>query len=178
MIKTYGVKGYMEWTALIKVGRANFQVPFTGGTKQGYGMAPATYTCREKVFQKVLENSDYFKSGKIFLVSQVGEEEDNPTEKEGKGTKESGKKQGEGEPATPTTPVPENPGEPEPAAKTEMPEKKADAAETVTTVKVTDRAEAKQYLMDTFGLSAGSLRTRSEIERVGRAHGVVFEGLE
>lgn len=33
MIKTYGVKGYMEWTALIKVGRANFQVPFTGGTK-------------------------------------------------------------------------------------------------------------------------------------------------
>lgn len=165
MIKTYGVKGYMEWTALIKVGRANIQVPFTGGTKSGYGLSPATYTCREKVFQKVLENSDYFKSGKIYLVSQIEESGD---------AKESERSNAPA-PASEKSKVSESS---ESSGSSEKAGKKDDTIDTVTTVKVSDRAEAKQYLMDTFGLSAGSLRTKSEIERVGKAHGVVFEGLE
>lgn len=159
MIKTYGVKGYMEWTALIKVGRVNFQVPFTGGAKSGYGMTPATYTCREKVFQKVLENSDYFKSGKIFLVRSVEEEAD-----------KTHSAHPEGREVVPTP-------DPSPREGSDTTGKGA-ASDDVTTVKVSDRAEAKQYLMDTFGLSAGSLRTKGEIERVGKAHGVLFEGLE
>lgn len=150
MIKTYGARGMAEWVALIRVGRAAIQVPFTGGTKAGYTMTPATYKTSSPVFQQIIEDSDYFKSGKIFLMKKVVTDEDTQ----------------------------------EVAAKTEKP--KAEAAAPVSSgqekelekISVSDRGEAKAYLMEHFNLSAGTLRTKADIERYGKAHGVEFVGLE
>lgn len=71
LIKTYGAKGFMEWKPQIKVGHAIFNFTFSGGTLTGYGVTPALYTTDNKVYQAVIENSDYFKQGKIILVRQV-----------------------------------------------------------------------------------------------------------
>lgn len=152
MIKTYGVKGLMEWVALIKVGRANIQVPFTGGTKSGYGMTPATYTCKEKVFQTILENSDYFKRGKIYLVK----EEEDPTERKKAAEEERGKRKEERE---------------------VLPDDGESKATSVQTVKVSDVDTARGYLMEHFGLAARNLRSKEAVLTQGRAHGVEFEGL-
>lgn len=73
--KTYGVKGLMEWQALIKVGKATLHVPFTGGTLTGYGVTPAMFTTSNVFYQKMIENSDYFHSGKIKLLRTLGTEE-------------------------------------------------------------------------------------------------------
>lgn len=154
MIKTYGAKGLMEWVALIQVGRATIQVPFTGGTKSGLDMSPATYTCRSEVFQQVIENSDYFKSGKIVLLRQTATPEDEKKEAATKAKKTD-------EPQKPT--------------QTTDTEESATQLEKVT---VSDRGEAKAYLMEHFNLSAGTLRTKADIERYGKAHGVEFVGLE
>lgn len=81
MTKIYGVKGLMEWQALIKVGKATLHVPFTGGTLTGYGVTPATFTTSNVFYQKMIEDSDYFRSGKIALLRTLGTE-DKPLEAE------------------------------------------------------------------------------------------------
>lgn len=78
-LKTYGAPGLMEWQAQIKVGKATFNFCFSGGTLTGYGVTPALYATKNKVYQAIIENSDYFKNGKITLVRELpieGEEAD------------------------------------------------------------------------------------------------------
>ncbi len=72
--KVYGVKGMMEWHALIPVGKNMLNVKFTGGTLTGYGVTPAKFITANAVVQKMIENSDAFKRGKIKLL-RVYEEE-------------------------------------------------------------------------------------------------------
>lgn len=68
MKKTYGVSGMMEWHALIPAGRATVRVPFTGGTVTGYGVSPATFSTENKDVMRLIEDSHYYKSGRIFLL--------------------------------------------------------------------------------------------------------------
>lgn len=75
IIKTYGVINLMEWVAVIRVGKAKFTFPFSGGTLTGYGVTPALYTTDNPVFQKVIEGSNYFKDGKIKLIRSIGDDE-------------------------------------------------------------------------------------------------------
>ena len=56
--KTYGIKGLMEWVALIRV----------GGSMSAFGVVPATYTTSDKVMQHIIEKSDYYAKGKITLI--------------------------------------------------------------------------------------------------------------
>ncbi|MBO7280546.1 MAG: hypothetical protein J6V00_05205 [Bacteroidaceae bacterium] len=67
--KTYGVKGLIEWHALIPFGKSAMSVKFTGGTLSGYGISPAKFTTSDKIAQSVIENSALFKSGKIMLMA-------------------------------------------------------------------------------------------------------------
>lgn len=66
--KTYGVKGMIEWHALIPFGKSMMSVKFTGGALTGYGISPAKFTTSDKITQNVIERSDLFKSGKIMLL--------------------------------------------------------------------------------------------------------------
>lgn len=70
-LKTYGAPGLMEWQAQIKVGKATFNFCFSGGTLTGYGVTPALYATKNKVYQAIIESSDYFKNGKITLVREL-----------------------------------------------------------------------------------------------------------
>lgn len=70
-LKIYGVKGLMEWQCVIASGGVKFHFSFTEGTITGYGVTPAKYRTSNPILQDVIENSDYFKSGKIFLVKTI-----------------------------------------------------------------------------------------------------------
>lgn len=67
-MKIYGVYGLMDWQPIIRVGRAKFCPLFTGGGATAYGQTPAKYATSNEVCQRIIENSDYFKSGHIKLL--------------------------------------------------------------------------------------------------------------
>lgn len=68
ILKIYGVKGLMEWQCVIKAGNTKFHFAFSEGTMTGYGVTPAKYSTSDPILQNVIEKSDYFKRGKIFIV--------------------------------------------------------------------------------------------------------------
>ena len=68
--KTYGVRGLMEWVCSIACGKAVLNVSFTGGTLTGYGVTPATYVTEDPMKQAIIENSSYFKNGRIKLLRE------------------------------------------------------------------------------------------------------------
>lgn len=74
LTKTYAVRGLMDWQAQIKVGKAVVSVPFTGGTLTGYGVTPALFTTGNPFIMAVIENSPYYKQGRIELYRTAGEE--------------------------------------------------------------------------------------------------------
>lgn len=163
MLKTYGTKNYMEWQALISVGKAKVSVPFTGGMLTGNGVTPATYTTSNKVLQKVIENSAYYKSGKIYLVRQIAEPESTPSPASvtaGKGTGSSSRQS-----------IPEHPETPE------SPDGAKEDADTPKQVEVSDLDAAKSYLMETFGVRASDLRSKAAIQSQAKAHGIELVGL-
>ncbi len=69
--KTYGVYGLMEWYCSIPCGGARVDIPFTGGTMSGHGTVPAQYTTEDPFVQVVIEHSDYFRRGRIVLISDI-----------------------------------------------------------------------------------------------------------
>ena len=153
--KTYGVSGLMDWTTQIKAGKATITVHFTGGALTAYGVTPATYSTSDAFFQRVIEGSAQFRSGKIALLSAMevggdkGAADATPT-----GAK------GRADDATPTGAV----------------RGEADAEE-ATAVEVPDRYDAVEYLKEHFpgnGYTATSLRTKTAFEAACRSCGVRF----
>lgn len=61
----YGVYGLSEWVALIPAGKARLRVSFAGGETSGYGRVPASFVTTDRSLAFLIENSDYFKSGRI-----------------------------------------------------------------------------------------------------------------
>lgn len=161
MKKTYGTKCYVEWQALIYVGKAKISIPFTGGAITGNGVSPATFTTNRPVLQKIIENSAQFKSGKIYLVRSIKEASDEeqkptaaaPTTSEAIG----GNRKPSETPAAPTNPT---------ASTTE-----------VKKVEVSDLDAAKEYLIETFGVAVRNLRSKNDILTQAKAHKVEFVGL-
>lgn len=158
MIKTYGTKSFMEWQALISVGKARVSVPFTGGTLSAGGISPATYTTNNKVLQKVIEGSTYFRSGKIYLVRQIAE-----PEKEEGGDRKKERERLQGSIASDLSDKTDKSGSVNSAS--------------VKQVEVSDLDAAKEYLMETFGLRASDLRSKVAILNAAKAHGVELVGL-
>lgn len=66
--KTYGVRNLVEWQANIPVGKGRLIVHFTGGSITAYGVTPAVFKTEDPIHQAIIENSGYFKSGRIFLM--------------------------------------------------------------------------------------------------------------
>lgn len=65
---TYGVYGMIEWQALIPAGRCGVRIHFTGGMVSAYGVTPATYVTSNPAVKKLIENSHYYRIGKIERV--------------------------------------------------------------------------------------------------------------
>lgn len=71
VLKIYGVRHLMEWQCVIIHNGVKFHFAFTDGATTGYGTTPARFRTSNPALQQVIENSNYFKSGKIFLERKI-----------------------------------------------------------------------------------------------------------
>lgn len=201
--KTYGVQGYMEWQALIRCGKATVTVHFSGGSLTGYGVTPAEFTTENPMTQAIIENSDYFKKGKIILMREVEGTGKFKEFVKGQHANEGNHKGGQ---AATASAIAETSLNPNGAPKTETPAADAtgtvadadenpsdevdvveggiDPAEgTVTAdgkriVEVTDIDDARDYLVDEYGIARSSLRSNVSVFRAAEEHNIVFKGIE
>lgn len=158
--KTYGVSGLMDWTTQIKAGKAMVTVHFTGGALTAYGVTPATYSTTDAFFQRVIEGSAQFRSGKIALLSEM-EVGGNP------GAADAARTVAKDKAAVGASD----------AALTEAKDKAEDGDEEGTVVEVPDRYDAVVYLKEHFpdkGYTSTVLRTKAAFDAACRAHGVRF----
>lgn len=75
---TYGVVDLIDWNARIPVGKACMCVHFTGGALTKYGVTPAEFTTCDPFTRRVIEDSDYFRSGRITVLRRAGRPESGP----------------------------------------------------------------------------------------------------
>lgn len=158
--KTYGVSGLMDWTTQIKAGKAMVTVHFTGGALTAYGVTPATYSTTDAFFQRVIEGSAQFRSGKIALLSEM----------------EVGGNPGAADAARTVAKDKATVGAAD-AALTEAKGEAENGDEEVTVVEVPDRYDAVVYLKEHFpgnGYTSTALRTKAAFDAACRAHGVRF----
>lgn len=150
---TYGVPRLVDWVAQIKVGAATLRVHFTGGALTAYGVTPAEYTTSDPFIQKVIEQSNYFKQGRIIIQRQI--ETDEPRKRVPKG-------QPKGEPAPQPTPV----------------ETEAEGTATAgpTKVEVTCLPDAQAYLQENFNISSYKVRNCETAQKIAYEHGFEFTG--
>lgn len=201
--KTYGVQGYMEWQALIRCGKATVTVHFSGGSLTGYGVTPAEFTTENPMTQAIIENSDYFKKGKIILMREIEGTGKFKEFVKGQHANEGNHNGGQAATASAIYDTSLNPNG---APKTETPaadatgtvadadENPSDEGEgveecidpadgTVTAdgkriVEVTDIDDARDYLVDEYGIARSSLRSNVSVFRAAEEHNIVFKGIE
>lgn len=180
---TYGAPRLVDWVAQIKVGAASVRVHFTGGALTSYGVTPAEFTTSNPFIQKVIENSSYFKEGRIIVQRRAKiEEPQKPA------PKAKPKAQPAPQPAPAPQPKAEEPvaeapapveaeeqetAEPEPAA-----EAQAEEAETngITKVPVTCLPDAQAYLQENFNISSYKVRSCEIAQKIAAEHGFQFTG--
>lgn len=75
---TYGVDDLIDWNARIPVGKACMSVHFTGGALTKYGVTPAEFTTTDPFTQRVIEDSEYFRSGRITILRSIGRPDIHP----------------------------------------------------------------------------------------------------
>lgn len=192
---TYGAPRYMDWVAQIKSGAATVRVHFTGGALTVYGVTPAEYTTTNPFIQKVIEQSKYFKEGRITLLKRITLP-DATTAKPKKAQK-----------AQPQTPTPEPAPKPQPVetkaeetheapapkgaepvveekeksyeatvAQEATGETPAAPANGLTPVEVSDLQDAQGYLQQNFNISSYKVRSRVSAQKAANEHGVMFVG--
>lgn len=88
--KTYGAHGMIEWHPVIKAGKVDFHFEFSGGALNAYGVTPAEFTTSDKVLQHVIEQSAYFKQGRIKLLRKMEIAEAKPIAKVAEGREVNG----------------------------------------------------------------------------------------
>lgn len=185
--KTYGVSGLMDWTTQIKVGKATLNVHFVGGALTAYGVTPAKYSTANPIFQNVIENSDYFKSGRIQLLDTMEVADDAAAKaRKARAAKAADAVVNPATPATPvtepTTPVVEQPiaGNDEQPCGDDAPQGSGDGeseGDADNKVEVADKNEAIEYLKEHFAdknYTATQLRTKTAFEAACKDCGVEF----
>lgn len=70
MTKTYAINGIVEASYLFKAGQGSVRAEFTGGVIDERRFRPATMTTKNNIAMLVIENSDMFKNGTIFIAAQ------------------------------------------------------------------------------------------------------------
>ena len=190
--KIYGVKGMMEWIASIPCGKATVTVPFTGGSLSGYGIVPAQYITENPMMQAVIENSDYYKSGKIVLIREM--EGSGKYQLPVRNAQSSNHMPGQAATASAVIDSPLNPYyKPEKPAEAEQEnnqeetvepeEEESHNDETVTEdgmkiVEVTDIDAARDYLAETFNIARSNIRYKSNVLEKAAELKIKFVGLD
>jgi len=150
-IKTYGIDGLLEWHGSIDSNGVKMKVHFTNGSLTAVGVAPATFTTKNELTQRIIENSDQFKSGRIRLTmcAELPGEKEKPAAAAGKQATDQ---------AQAANAVSQDSGV--------KGEKKQ--------VKVSSVEDAKDYLVENYGLKSSNLRTRAACIAAGEENGVEF----
>lgn len=76
--KTYGVRDLLEWELHLNTGylvKPFVKVRFEGGQITGFGVAPAIFTTADTVIQRLIEENEWFKNGRIELIKAIPYEE-------------------------------------------------------------------------------------------------------
>jgi hypothetical protein len=157
--KTYGIHGLSEWYGKVKAGSIEVSVSFKGGTASPSGAQPAYFMTKDPITQFVIENSKEFKNHFITLERSVELPGTHPRE------------------AYPKRPTAE-----EPVQSTGTGDRADDgesqAAGAVggekTQVKVSSVEDAKDYLVDKFGIASSKLRSRAACIAAGEENGIEF----
>lgn len=167
----YGVRGMMEYQALLRIGKASLRVTFTDGSATAMGSVPATFATANPVVQMAIEHSREYQSGLISKLKEIdcGEEV------------EVGK-----------APAPLTSGEVEPLPVVQGVSGEVEAKQPAPTgckfpplgdlplppdveqVEVSDLDTAKQYLIDRFGLAPSALRYKKAIDDAAAKHNIAF----
>lgn len=143
----------MDWTAIIKAGKASVRVTFSGGAMTRHGVIPAEFATSNRFMQTVIENSDYYKTGRIRLLRSIQLDEDLVSEKPGVKSEEM--------PA------------PGPVANEVVDE--GDEGENV--VAVTCLEDAQTYLKEHYGVPMHKTSSKAKCIKEAQQYGVIFKGL-
>ena len=155
VLKVYGAPGLQEWTLVLGNG-PRLHLHFEHGSQNAFGASPAEYRTDNKFFQTIIEQSNYFKEGRIVLLDEVvleGEEDDNAVssvaESEAQAVAESE----------------------EPASEAQEEAQPKMAMKMV----FTSVDDAREYAVEKLGVSATSVRARAALEKTLADAGVVFD---
>ena len=184
---TYGAPRLVDWVAQIKVGAASVRVHFTGGALTSYGVTPAEFTTSNPFIQKVIENSSYFKEGRIIVQRRAKIEEPQKPAPKAKPKAQPAPQpapapQPKAEEPVAETPAPtpapveaeaQETAEPEPAAEAQAEEP---ATAGLTIVEVTCLPDAQAYIQENFNISSYKVRSCEIAQRIAAEHGVQFKG--
>lgn len=177
---TYGAPRLVDWVAQIKAGAATVRVHFTGGALTTYGVTPAEYTTDNPFIQKVIEQSTYFKEGRIITLRKATLPETSKTAKVQKVNQQKPKQELQKTSATPDTSI-----SPAPVETSEMSveSKEEETTEVVeetvdglTKVEASCLQDAQAYLQENFNIASYKVRSYDAAQRAASEHGVQFVG--
>ncbi len=147
VLKVYGAPGLQEWTLVLGNG-PRLHLHFEHGSQNAFGASPAEYRTDNKFFQTIIEQSNYFKEGRIVLLNEVvleGEEDDNAVSSVVESEEQASEAQEEAQPKLAMKMV------------------------------FTSVDDAREYAVEKLGVSATSVRARAALEKTLADAGVVFE---
>lgn len=147
VLKVYGAPGLQEWTLVLGNG-PRLHLHFEHGSQNAFGASPAEYRTDNKFFQTIIEQSNYFKEGRIVLLDEVvleGEEEDKAVSSVAESEEPASEAQKEAQP------------------------------ELAMKMVFTSVDDAREYAVEKLGVSATSVRARAALEKTLADAGVVFE---
>lgn len=147
VLKVYGAPGLQEWTLVLGNG-PRLHLHFEHGSQNAFGASPAEYRTENKFFQTIIEQSNYFKEGRIVLLDEVvleGEEDDNAVSSVAESEAPASEAQEEAQP------------------------------ELAMKMVFTSVDDAREYAVEKLGVSATSVRARAALEKTLADAGVVFD---
>lgn len=167
-IKVYGIIGLLEWHGTIESHGLKMKLDFTNGSTTAFGVAPATFTTKDELTQRIIENSEKFKNGRIKLIRTIPLPEEKPAKIEN----EEQKKAAVTPSAANNTPLPE---EPTGADNSENESESEEVPSGV--IKVADKTEAIEWLKEHYpdkGYTKTNLKGKAFDDACTEC-GVVFE---
>lgn len=177
---TYGAPLLVDWVAQIKVGAATVRVHFIGGALTAYGVTPAEYTTDNPFIQKVIEQSAYFKEGRIITLRKATLPETTKTAKVQKAKQQKPTQEQPKAPAVPDTSVAPSPVETLDVADEPKDEEIAEAIDEatdgLTKVEASCLQDAQAYLQENFNIASYKVRSYDAAQRAASEHGVQFVG--
>lgn len=179
-VKTYGIYGLTEWHGKVRAGTIEVKLSFVGGTCSPGGTQPAYMVTKDPITQLVVENSKEYKDGFIRLVMRQvlpGTHNRIATHKaESSCTEQKEVHIAEAMNTVSAHKDNECCGKTQDANSSEFQTIDvggvSDPSNDVTEVEFGTNQEAKDYLMNTFGVKSGSMKNRADIVAAGEKCGV------